>query len=125
MFKEIDLSEKKGTGISKILRELKKNGSPEVEFEMDDDRNYLNTIIHIHDGFEKRDIMYESMSELEKARMKVVLDYLGVNSSINSTKAAELLNVEVKTASRLLAKAEKIQILRSEGKTKKKVYHMG
>lgn len=66
------------------------------------------------------------ISELEKARMKVVLlDYLGVNSSINSTKAAELLNVEVKTASRLLAKAEKIQILMSEGKTKKKVYHMG
>lgn len=133
LFKEIDLSEKKGTGISKILRELKKNGSPEVEFEMDDDRNYLNTIIHIHDGFEKKDITSESMSEsmselmseLEKARMKVVLDYLGINSSINSTKAAELLNVEIKTASRLLAKAEKIQILRSEGRTKKKIYHMG
>lgn len=38
LFKEIDLSEKKGTGIPKILRKLKKNGSPEPEFDMDEDR---------------------------------------------------------------------------------------
>lgn len=34
-FKEIDLSEKKSMGISKILRELKRNGSPLPEFGMD------------------------------------------------------------------------------------------
>lgn len=51
MFKEIDLSEKQGTGIPKILRELRRNGSPAPEFDMDDDRTYLNTIIHIRDGF--------------------------------------------------------------------------
>ena len=39
-FKEIDLSEKKSTGISKILRELKRNGSPLPEFETDVDRTY-------------------------------------------------------------------------------------
>ena len=53
--KEIELSEKQGTGISKILFELKKNGSPEPdEFEMDADRNYLNVIIHILDGSKNR-----------------------------------------------------------------------
>ena len=51
MFKDIELSEKQGTGIPKILRELKKNGSPEPEFDMDAARTYLNTIIHIRDGF--------------------------------------------------------------------------
>ena len=55
LFKEIDLSEKKGTGIPKILRELRQNGSPAPEFDMDDDRTYLNTIIHIRDGFEIKD----------------------------------------------------------------------
>jgi len=40
LFKEIDLSEKKGTGIPTILRELRQNGSPESEFEMDEDRTY-------------------------------------------------------------------------------------
>ena len=43
LFKEIDLSEKKGTGIPKILRELKKNGSPAPEFDMDDDRTLIRT----------------------------------------------------------------------------------
>ena len=50
--KEIDLSEKQSTGISKILRELKKNGSPLPEFETDDERNYLITTIKMHRGFE-------------------------------------------------------------------------
>ena len=122
LFKEIDLSEKKGTGIPKILRELKKNGSPGPEFDMDDDRTYLNTIIHIRDGFDKNEIMSESMSELEIARIQVILQYMTVHDTINSAKAAELLDVEKKTASRLLSKAEKVEVLISKGKTKDKVY---
>lgn len=132
LFKEIELSEKKGTGISKIIKVLKQNGSPEVEFDMDADRNYLNTIIHIHDGFGKRDAMSElmsesmseSMTELEKTRMQIVLDFLGYNTNVNSAIAAEILNVEIKTASRLLLKAEKLNILESEGKTKNKIYRL-
>ena len=108
------------------LRELRQNGSPEPEFEMDEDRTYLNTIIHIRDGFEKKEamseLMSESMSELERARMQVVLGYLNGNKEISSVIAAELLGVEVKTASRLLSKAEKLDILKGEGKTKNKVY---
>lgn len=130
LFKEIDLSEKKGTGIPTILRELRQNGSPEPEFEMDEDRTYLNTIIHIRDGFEKQEAVSESMSEsmselmseLERARMKVILGYLNANREISSAVAADLLGVEVKTASRLLSKAEKLDILKGEGKTKNKVY---
>lgn len=69
---------------------------------MDDDRTYLNTIIHIRDGFDKNEIMSESMSksmsesmsELEIARIQVILQYLTVHDTINSAKAAELLDVE-------------------------------
>ena len=132
------MSEKKATGIPQILRELKKKGSPGPEFDMDDDRTYLNTIIHIRDGFDKNEIMSESMSksmsesmsksmsesmsELEIARIQVILQYLTVHDTINSAKAAELLDVEKKTASRLLSKAEKVEVLISKGKTKDKVY---
>lgn len=122
LFKEIDLSEKKGTGIPKILRELRQNGSPEPEFDMDEDRTYLNTIIHIRDGFEKKETMSELMSELERARMQIILNYLEINREINSSCAAELLEVEIKTASRLLLKAEKLDILKSTGRTKNKMY---
>ena len=103
MFKKIDLSEKKGTGIPKILRELKQNGSPEPEFDMDEERTYLNTIIRIRDGFEKEEKMSESMSELERARMQIILLYLETNKEINSSVAAKLLEVEIKTANHLPA----------------------
>jgi len=122
LFKEIDLSEKKGTGIPKILRELKQNGSPEPEFDMDEERTYLNAIIRIRDGFERKEKMSESMSELERARMQIILIYLETNKEINSSVAAKLLEVEIKTASRLLLKAEKLDILKGAGKTKNKIY---
>jgi len=133
-FKEIELSEKQGTGIPTILSELKKNGSPLPEFETDEDRTYLITTIKIRSGFEKKnqmfelmsksmsELMFESMSQLENIRMKVILEHLSASTSINSAIAAELLKVQIKTASRLLSKAEKIGILTSEGKTKDKAY---
>ena len=66
--------------------------------------------------------MSESMSELERARMQIILIYLETNKEINSVAAAKLLEVEIKTASRLLLKAEKLNILKGTGKTKNKVY---
>ena len=69
---------------------------------MDEDRTYLNTIIHIRDGFERNETMSElmskSMSELERTRMQIILHYLDTNKEINSSIAAELLEVEIKTA---------------------------
>ena len=66
--------------------------------------------------------MSESMSKLERTRMQIILHYLDTNKKINSSIAAKLLKVEIKTASRLLLKAEKLDILNSYGKTKNKVY---
>lgn len=54
--------------------------------------------------------------------MQTILNYLNTNKEINSSIAAKLLDVEGKTASRLLLKAEKLDILKSAGKTKNKVY---
>lgn len=68
------------------------------------------------------ELMSESMSELERTRMQIILHYLDTNKEINSSIAAKLLKVEIKTASRLLLKAEKLDILKSYGKTKNKVY---
>lgn len=102
-------------------------------FETDEDRTYLETTIFIRDGFEKNvmsesmservsKLMAESMSELEAKRMDVLLTYLKNREYLSSNMAADLLSVEVKTASRLLGKAEKVGMLKSEGKTKNKKY---
>jgi ATP-dependent DNA helicase RecG len=50
--KEIDLSEKKSTGITKILKALKMNNSPLPDFETDDERNYLIATIKVNPAFE-------------------------------------------------------------------------
>ena len=113
-----------GTGIPTILSELKKNGSPLSKFETDEDRTYLITTIKMRSGFEQKDKMSELMSELENSRMKIIFEYLSSNTSINIATAIDLLKVLIKTASRLLSKAEKIGILISEGKTKEKVYSL-
>ncbi|MCM1244164.1 MAG: putative DNA binding domain-containing protein [Roseburia sp.] len=68
------------------------------------------------------ELMSESMSELERARMQIILHDLDKNKEINSSAAAKLLEVDVRTARRLLLKAEKSGILKSAGKTKSKVY---
>ena len=44
MFQEIDLCEKKSTGITKILRELKQNGLQLPEFETDPETLYDNNV---------------------------------------------------------------------------------
>jgi ATP-dependent DNA helicase RecG len=50
--KEIDLSERKSTGITKILESLAKNGSPPPDFKTyEEGRDYLQTTIYIHEGF--------------------------------------------------------------------------
>jgi len=54
--KEIDLSEKRSTGITKILKALAVNGSPLPEFETNADREYLITTFKVHEGFEMNEI---------------------------------------------------------------------
>jgi ATP-dependent DNA helicase RecG len=46
--KELRLAEARGTGIPKIQRKMKENGSPEPSFDFDEDRTYYRTILPIH-----------------------------------------------------------------------------
>jgi DNA-binding MarR family transcriptional regulator len=54
--------------------------------------------------------------------MKIVLAYLNEKDNISSTTAALILDVHVKTASRLLKQGEEIGLFKSEGKTRDKMY---
>ncbi len=50
--KELKLTEGRNTGVPKIKRALKNNGSKEPEFETNETRDYFITTIFMHDGFE-------------------------------------------------------------------------
>ncbi|MDQ7728927.1 ATP-binding protein [Halomonas sp. SpR8] len=49
--KELDLTEGRSTGVPKILRVMKGNGSPEPVFETDDERSYFLIRLPVHRGF--------------------------------------------------------------------------
>ncbi|MDD5614912.1 MAG: ATP-binding protein [Candidatus Methanoperedens sp.] len=46
--KELDLAEGRGTGIPKIRRKMRENGSPEPKFEFDTGRTYFRVILPAH-----------------------------------------------------------------------------
>ena len=133
VFNRLGYMERKGSGFGKIISgyefQINYDESKRPSFRSD---RYQFTVVMLnlnydvsHD-FEENETMSESMSEsmskLERTRMQIILHYLDTNKEINSAIAAKLLKVEIKTASRLLLKAEKLDILNSYGKTKNKVY---
>ena len=137
VFNRLGYMERKGSGFGKIISgyefQINYDESKRPSFRSD---RYQFTVVmpnlnyDVSQEFEENKtmsesmskLMSESMSELERTRMQIILHYLDTNKEINSSIAAKLLKVEIKTASRLLLKAEKLDILNSYGKTKNKVY---
>ena len=133
VFNRLGYMERKGSGFGKIISgyefQINYNESKRPSFRSD---RYEFTVVmpnlnyDVPQNFEGNETMSESMSEsmskLERTRMQIILHYLDTNKKINSSIAAKLLKAEIKTASRLLSKAAKLDILKSYGKTKNKVY---
>lgn len=133
VFNRLGYMERKGSGFGKIISgyefQINYDESKRPLFRSD---RYQFTVVmpnlnyDVSHDFEENEAMSESMSEsmskLERTRMQIILHYLDTNKEINSSIAAKLLKVEIKTASRLLLKGEKLDILNSYGKTKNKVY---
>ena len=137
VFNRLGYMERKGSGFGKIISgyEFQINYSEGKRPTFRSDRYQFTVVMpnlnyEVSQDFEENETMSElmsesmseSMSELERTRMQIILHYLDTNKEINSSIAAKLLKVEIKTASRLLLKAEKLDILNSYGKTKNKVY---
>jgi ATP-dependent DNA helicase RecG len=89
--KELDLTEGRSTGIPKILRVMKQNGSPAPQFESDEERTSFLIRLPVHRGAAKRldagagkahdgahdrahDGAHEPVSERERGILKVCLD---------------------------------------------------
>ena len=133
VFNRLGYMERKGSGFGKIISgyefQINYDESKRPLFRSD---RYQFTVVmpnlnyDVSHDFEENETMSESMSEsmskLERTRMQIILHYLDTNKEINSSIAAKLLKAEIKTASRLLLKGEKLDILNSYGKTKNKVY---
>lgn len=63
--KEIKLIEGRNTGYPNAIKALKNNGSPELRFSMDTERNYLSVIIPVHSYFSNSNKTDEKQTEYE------------------------------------------------------------
>jgi ATP-dependent DNA helicase RecG len=128
--KEIDLSEKKSTGITKILKALKTNNSPLPDFETDDRRNYLITTIKVNPAFEPNNMnakfenersfersLSEVLSEVEIEKMAPIIRHLQEYSSVTPKEAMAATGKSAATVRRYLAVLCDKGILTASGNT--------
>jgi len=72
LLKELGLAEAKGTGVPKIKRAMKNNGSPDAIFETDDERSFFEVLLPIHASFPVKEIKSEEEIEFEIADLKIL-----------------------------------------------------
>jgi ATP-dependent DNA helicase RecG len=127
--KGIDLSEKQSTGITKILRALKRNGSPAPEFETDIGRNYMIATLHMHERFRPEEVsgrrqivegdfienfienFIEKVTEKELEMLRVLAD----KPEITGKKIAAEMDVTERTIFNRLRSLKKKGIIRRQG----------
>jgi ATP-dependent DNA helicase RecG len=88
-FKELHLTEGKNTGIPKIRKALKNNGSPEAVFETDDERSYFITTIYVHPEFKK-----SSVAPPVTPSVKKLLELFSENEILGNQQLRELLGIK-------------------------------
>ncbi len=98
---------------------------------MSEEHSYFISRFFVREGFYDEstgqeqvlsDRMSDKMSDKERQRIEIILNYLKENTSITSSKAAELIGKEIKTANRLLVKAVNLGLFKSEGEYKNRIY---
>ena len=134
-FKEIDLSEKKSTGISKILRELKRNGSPLPEFETDTDRTYMITTIKIHEGFNFEnfaqknerslsEVLSEVLAQKDYNKVSTIVSFMEEHGEITPKEAETITGKSAATVRRYFKMLSDTRYIVAEGNTNNTVYRI-
>ena len=117
LFQEIELTEKKSTGITKILRELEQNGSPKPEFETDPERHYMITTIKMREGFDldegingtngtnginpdTNDINHANQAEENARKTTLILQAIRANPAVTYDGLVEITSLSKRTIAR-------------------------
>lgn len=93
--KELHLTEGKNTGIPKIRKTLKNNGSPDAVFDTDDERSYFITTLYLHPEFKNSPVPPPVTPPVEK-----LLGLFINHDSLGNQQIRELLNLKDKKSIR-------------------------
>jgi len=132
--KDIDLSEKKSTGITKILNSLESNGSPMPDFETDEERNYFIVTIYPHEGFKSsgtvnedvndpvndpvNDLVNDSVNNLLNKTKRNILTALKINNSATYEQLAKTVGVATVTIKRNIKELYDLKLIKRIGSDK-------
>lgn len=117
-----------------ILNELKNNGSPMPEFDTDDDRNYLETTIKIHEGFETlinfnqknerslSEVLSEVLSKKDFEKVIPIVEYMQSKEIITPREAEDVIGKSPATTRRYMKILLDTGVIETKGKTNNLTY---
>jgi ATP-dependent DNA helicase RecG len=119
--KELDLTEGKATGIPRIKKALKENGSREPFFDFDEDRTFFEVDFYTHPAFKEEQtkvvpINNESLYLGERAIQ--ILDIIKSNPSVTASEIAEKIGISKRATEKHLSKLKSAGILDRIGSDK-------
>ena len=122
--KELDLAEGRNTGIGKIVRAMRENGSPDPEFFNPETRSFMTVILPIHEAF-KADIADSTEKTVVKTGMKTgmktvdaIISLIRENPSITHDELSEQLGRARSTIIEQISKLKALGRLRRVGPDK-------
>ena len=126
--KELELTEGKATGIPRIKKALKENGSPDPFFDFDDDRTFFEVDFYIHPAF-KED---HTLSVLNTNRLvnnigleyklnessEKVLNLVRNNSHITASELAISIGISSRAVEKIIESLKEAGLLERKGSRK-------
>jgi len=121
--KELDLTEGKATGIPRIRKAMRDNGSPEPVFDFDDERTFFEVDFLIHPAFLKSDSNYSQNSEIAfsgniSGRTKQIIEQIIINPSITAFELSKFTGISKRAIEKQLAKLKTSGVLERSGSDK-------
>jgi ATP-dependent DNA helicase RecG len=112
--KELDLTEGRSTGISKVLKVMKENGSPPPEFDTDDDRSYFLIRLPAHPKAEwNQSTSTDTKGKTSGKTSGKIIELILQNASITIPEMASKIGITERSIERNIRK------LQTEGKLKR------
>ncbi len=112
--KELDLTEGRSTGISKVLKVMKENGSPPPEFDTDDDRSYFLIRLPAHPKAEWNQSTSTDTKGITSGKTSgKIIELILQNASITIPEMASKIGITERSIERNIRK------LQTEGKLKR------
>ena len=112
--KELDLTEGRSTGIAKVLKVMKENGSPPPEFETDDNRSYFLIRLPAHPKAESDESARSGAKEKTSGKTSgKIIELILQKASITIPEMASKIGITERSIERNIRK------LQAEGKLKR------